>query len=126
MQAVGYDGVWSTEVAREPFFPLLLAAEYDENLTVGTGIAVAFARSPLTMAAAAYEVQAFSRGRFVLGMGSQVRAHIERRFSMPWSEPLGAWLQGLPQGACRWSRCRARRAGRARGQLPLPVRGRTS
>lgn len=99
VEAVGYSGVWSTEVARDPFFPLLLAAEHNESLTVGTGIAVAFARSPMTMAAAAYDLQTFSRGRFVLGLGSQVRAHIERRFSMPWSEPAARMAEFI--GALR-------------------------
>lgn len=98
-EATGYDGVWSTEVARDPFFPLLLAAEHNENLTVGTGIAVAFARSPMTTASAAFDLQAFSRGRFVLGLGSQVRAHIQRRFSMPWSEPAARMAEFI--GALR-------------------------
>jgi len=84
---LGFDGVWTTEVGRDPFLPLLLAAEHLSNVSIGTAIAVAFARNPMTMAATAHDLQAFSGGRFVLGVGSQVKAHIERRFAMPWSEP---------------------------------------
>ncbi|WP_110207784.1 TIGR03617 family F420-dependent LLM class oxidoreductase [Nocardioides daejeonensis] len=83
----GFHGVWSTEVGRDPFFAPLLAAEHAPELTVGTAIAVAFARSPMVTAASAYDLQSFSGGRFVLGLGTQVKAHIERRYSMPWSKP---------------------------------------
>ncbi|RHW28539.1 TIGR03617 family F420-dependent LLM class oxidoreductase [Nocardioides immobilis] len=83
----GYDGVWSTEVGRDPFLAPLIAAEHAPSLTVGTAVAVAFARSPMTVAAAANDLQSFSGGRFVLGLGTQVKAHIERRYGMPWSRP---------------------------------------
>ncbi|MGH3892892.1 MAG: LLM class F420-dependent oxidoreductase [Rhodococcus qingshengii] len=86
-QRIGYNGVWSTEVSRDPFLPLLLAAEQAPNLEIGTAIAVAFARSPMTLAATANDLHAFSSGRFMLGLGSQIKPHIERRFSMPWSSP---------------------------------------
>jgi probable F420-dependent oxidoreductase len=85
-ERIGLDGVWSTEVSRDPFLPLLVAAQ-TSTLLLGTAAAVAFARNPMTMAAVANDLNAFSRGRFVLGLGSQIRAHIERRFSMPWSAP---------------------------------------
>ncbi|BBX03639.1 LLM class F420-dependent oxidoreductase [Mycolicibacterium moriokaense] len=86
-ERLGFDGVWSTEVSRDPFLPLMLAADRSSALQIGTAVAVAFARSPMTMAATANDLNTFSRGRFVLGLGSQIRAHIERRFSMPWSSP---------------------------------------
>ena len=86
-ERTGYDGVWTTEVSHDPFLPLLLAADRSPGLMLGTAIAVAFARSPMTVATAANDLQSLSSGRFVLGLGSQVKAHIERRFSMPWSEP---------------------------------------
>ncbi|MGZ4488894.1 MAG: LLM class flavin-dependent oxidoreductase, partial [Nocardioides sp.] len=86
-EAAGYDGIWTTETNHEPFYPLLLAADRTERLEVGTGIAVAFARNPMTTAAAAWDLQAFSKGRFVLGLGSQIKPHIEKRFSMPWGQP---------------------------------------
>ncbi|MGO3326549.1 TIGR03617 family F420-dependent LLM class oxidoreductase [Gordonia sp. (in: high G+C Gram-positive bacteria)] len=83
----GYDGVWTFEGAHDPFLPLLLAAEHTETLTLGTSIAVAFGRNPLLLATMGWDLQAYSRGRFVLGLGTQIRPHIERRYSMPWSHP---------------------------------------
>jgi alkanesulfonate monooxygenase SsuD/methylene tetrahydromethanopterin reductase-like flavin-dependent oxidoreductase (luciferase family) len=64
----GLDGVWTTETSRDPFLPLLLAADRSRTLTLGTAIAVAFARSPMTVAAVANDLQSFSSGRFVLGL----------------------------------------------------------
>jgi probable F420-dependent oxidoreductase len=84
---IGYDGVWSTEVSRDPFLPLLLAADRSTRLQLGTAVAVAFARNPMSMAAVANDLNTFRSGRFVLGLGSQIQAHIVRRFSMAWSAP---------------------------------------
>ena len=86
-EADGYDGVWAAEVARDPFLPLVVAAQQTRSVTLGTSIAVAFARNPLTLATVANDLQRASNGRFVLGLGSQIRAHVEKRFSMPWSQP---------------------------------------
>ncbi|MCL4422197.1 MAG: LLM class F420-dependent oxidoreductase [Actinobacteria bacterium] len=86
-QEAGYDGVWSPETGHDPFLPLVLAAEHTETLELGTGIAVAFARNPMTMASLANDLQAYSKGRFMLGLGSQIKPHITKRFSMPWSHP---------------------------------------
>src|SRR5437588_3024272 len=83
----GYDGAWSAETGHDPFLPLLLAAEHTERLELGTGIAVAFARNPMNLASLANDLQGFSKGRFLLGLGSQIKAHIEKRFSAPWSHP---------------------------------------
>jgi probable F420-dependent oxidoreductase len=83
----GYDGIWVPETSHDPFLPLLLAAQQTERLDLATGIAVAFARSPMTLAQTTWDLQAASHGRFILGLGSQVKAHITRRFSMPWSHP---------------------------------------
>lgn len=87
LEDVGYDGALSAETSHDPFLPLLVAAEHTERLEVGTGIAIAFARNPMTLANLGYDLQAFSKGRFRLGLGSQIKAHIEKRFSMPWSHP---------------------------------------
>lgn len=87
-EADGYDGIWSPETAHDPFLPLVLAAEHTRTLTLGTGIAVAFARSPMTVANTAYDLNRLSGGRFLLGLGSQIQPHIERRFSMPWGRPV--------------------------------------
>ena len=86
-EACGYDGIWSAETGHDPFLPLVLAAEHTERLQVGTGIAVAFARNPMTLAMTANDLQTLSGGRFMLGLGSQIKPHIEKRFSMPWSHP---------------------------------------
>jgi probable F420-dependent oxidoreductase len=85
-EAAGYDGFWTAETSHDPFLPLLLAAEHTTTLELGTSIAVAFARSPMTLANTAYDLQQYS-GRFVLGLGSQIKPHITKRFSMPWSHP---------------------------------------
>ena len=87
LESVGYDGALSAETAHDPFLPLLAAAEHTERLELGTGIAVAFARNPMTLANLGYDLHAYSGGRFRLGLGSQIKAHIEKRFSMPWSHP---------------------------------------
>jgi probable F420-dependent oxidoreductase len=87
IEAAGYDGLWVGETKHEPFLQLLQAAEATERITVGTAIAIAFARTPMTLANAAFDLARYSQGRFVLGLGSQIKPHIERRFSMPWSHP---------------------------------------
>jgi probable F420-dependent oxidoreductase len=87
MESDGYDGVFTFEGPHDPFLPLMLAAEHSERLELTTAIAVAFARSPMTIATTAYDLQLASRGRFVLGLGTQIKPHIEKRFSMPWSHP---------------------------------------
>jgi probable F420-dependent oxidoreductase len=86
-EALGFDGLWAAETNHDPFLALTLAAEHTERIELGTGIAVAFARSPMTLAQTAYNLNAFAEGRLLLGLGSQIRAHITRRFSMPWSHP---------------------------------------
>ena len=86
-EAAGYAGVWTAETSHDPFLPLLLGAEHTERLELGTSIAVAFARSPMTLANTAWDLQAYSKGRFILGLGSQIKPHITKRFSMEWSHP---------------------------------------
>jgi len=86
-EATGYDGVWTAETSHDPFLPLVLAAEHTTRLQLGTGIAVAFARNPMNLAMVANDLQTMSEGRFMLGLGSQIKPHIEKRFSMPWSHP---------------------------------------
>jgi len=87
MEAFGYDGILTAEINHDPFFPLLLAADRTERVELMTGIAVAFARNPMLLANIGWDLHAFSRGRFVLGLGSQIKPHITKRFSMPWSSP---------------------------------------
>jgi probable F420-dependent oxidoreductase len=86
-EALGFDGLFSTETNNDPFLPLALAAGGTERVELGTGVALAFPRSPMQVAYTGWDLQGLTRGRFVLGLGSQVRAHVERRFSAPWDRP---------------------------------------
>lgn len=84
LEALGYDGLRVAELNHDPFLPLTLAAEHTERIELVTSVAVALSRNPMTMAVLAHDLNAFANGRLVLGLGSQVKPHIERRFSMPW------------------------------------------
>jgi probable F420-dependent oxidoreductase len=86
-EAAGHDGLVTSENQHDPFLALGVAAATTERVALHTGIAIAFSRSPMAVANASWDLQASSRGRFVLGLGSQVRAHNENRFSVPWSAP---------------------------------------
>ena len=86
-EETGFDGLWTSETQHDPFLPLALVAEHTSRIEFGTAIAVAFARSPTTLAHIAWDLARASRGRFILGLGTQVKAHIERRFAMPWEAP---------------------------------------
>lgn len=86
-EAAGFDALWAAETNHDPFLSCALAAAATESIEIGTGIAIAFARTPMTLASAAHDLQELSGGRFVLGLGSQIKPHIEHRYSMPWSEP---------------------------------------
>jgi probable F420-dependent oxidoreductase len=110
LDEAGYDGAWTAEVSHDPFLPLGVAAAATSRISLGTSIAVAFARSPMNTAYLANDLQAASQGRFILGLGSQIKAHITRRFSMPWGRPApqmreyilalraiwAAWNEGAP------------------------------
>jgi probable F420-dependent oxidoreductase len=87
MERLGFDGVWTFEAAHDSFLPLALAAMATTRLHLGTNIAVAFGRSPFSMAQVAWDLQQASGGRLHLGLGTQVRAHVQRRFSMPFEHP---------------------------------------
>jgi probable F420-dependent oxidoreductase len=88
LEAQGFAGAWSFEGQHDPFIPLVLAADRTESIELGTAIAVAFARNPMITAYSALDVQTLSKGRFILGLGTQIRPHIEKRFSQPWSKPV--------------------------------------
>ena len=92
-EAFGFDGVWTNETQHDPFLPLTLVAEHTQRVNFGTAIAVSFARSPTTLAHTAWDLAAQSSGRFILGLGTQVRAHIVRRFGMPWPESVAGLLR---------------------------------
>lgn len=108
LEAQGFDALITAELNNDPFMPLLLAAEHTERIQLMTSIAVAFARNPMILANLGNDLQSYSKGRFILGIGSQIAPHIEKRFSMPWSHPAprmrefilamkaiwGCWYQG--------------------------------
>ena len=87
-ESLGFDAIWTSEKQHEAILPLPLVAEHTQRLHFGTAIAVAFARSPMVLANAAWDLAAASGGRFILGLGTQVKAHIERRFGMTWAPPM--------------------------------------
>src|SRR6201996_5534208 len=99
----GYDACWTGGINHDPFLPLLLAAEHTSRLELGTSIAVAFARNPMTMANVAWDLQAYSQGRFILGLGTQIKPHIEKRFSMPWSRPVARMREFVLALQAIWS-----------------------
>lgn len=110
-EQAGFDCLWTAETQHNPFLPGVMAAEHTRQLKFGTAIAVSFARSPAVMAQTAWDLAELSRGRFILGLGTQVRAHITRRFGMPWPDSVvgklreqiavmrafwSAWQHGTP------------------------------
>jgi probable F420-dependent oxidoreductase len=87
-ESMGFDALWSTETMHDPFLPGPLIAEHTRRLCFGTAVAIAFTRSPATLAYTAWDLAQASGGRFILGLGTQVKAHIVRRFGMPWPESV--------------------------------------
>ena len=92
LEDIGYDGLVVEETKDDPFIVMALAAQATQKLKIGTSVAIAFPRSPTVTAMSAWTLQKLSRGRFTLGLGTQVKAHIERRFGMPWT-PAGPWMR---------------------------------
>lgn len=87
LENIGYDGAFSFEAKHDPFLALAVAAEHTDAIRLGTAVAIAFARNPMNLANLGYDMQSISGGRFILGLGTQVRPHIEKRFSATWSHP---------------------------------------
>jgi probable F420-dependent oxidoreductase len=104
LERLGLDGTFTFEGPHDPFLPLVAAAEHTERLDLATAIAIAFPRSPMQLAQTAHDLQVLSRGRFVLGLGSQIKAHIEKRFSATWSRPA-ARMRELVQALRAIWRC---------------------
>jgi probable F420-dependent oxidoreductase len=106
----GYDGLWVGESAHDPWLQSLCAAETAPDARIGTAVVIAFARTPMLVAYSAYDLARYTRGRFILGLGTQIKPHVERRFSMPWSHPAdrmreyvtalraiwASWSDGVP------------------------------
>jgi probable F420-dependent oxidoreductase len=87
-EAAGFDGIWSSEITHDPFIQLALAATSTQRINLGSAVALSFTRSPMTLAYTCWDLAAMTQGRFILGLGTQVKPHNERRFSVPWSAPL--------------------------------------
>jgi len=87
-EETGFDGIWVSETQHDPFLPGALITENTEKIYFGTAVAIAFARSPATLAYTAWDLAQASKGRFILGLGTQVKGHIERRFGMPWPDSV--------------------------------------
>ncbi len=86
-ESLGFDALWSAETQHDAFLPLVLAAEHTSRIQLGTAIAVAFPRSPMTLAYIGWDLQKMSNGRFIMGLGTQIKPHIERRFGVAWDRP---------------------------------------
>ena len=93
IEDAGYDSVITPEAGHDPFLPLMVVAEHTQRLKFGTGVAIAFPRSPFVTAQIAWDLQRFSGGRFILGLGTQVKGHNERRYSTAWPSPPGPRLR---------------------------------
>ena len=109
LEEMGYSGIQSAETGHDPFLPLAFAAQQTKKIDLITGIAVAFARTPMLLAQIGHDLNATSEGRFVLGVGSQIRAHITKRFSMPWSSPAARMREFILAMRAIWANL-ARRA----------------
>jgi len=103
LEDAGMSAVMSAEIKHDPFFPLLLAAQNTERVQLMTGIAVAFARTPMILANIGHDLNQYSKGRFVLGLGSQIKPHITKRFSMPWSSPAARMREFILAMRAIWS-----------------------
>jgi probable F420-dependent oxidoreductase len=103
LEDLGYDGLITAETSHDPFLPLAIAAEHTTTIELGTGIAVAFGRSPMTLANTGWDLNLYSQGRMLLGLGSQIQAHITKRFSMPWSHPAARMRELVLAMRAIWS-----------------------
>ncbi len=102
-EEVGFDTLWTSETQHDPFLPCALIAEHTRKMQIGTAIAVSFSRSPANLAYTAWDLAAQSNGRFILGLGTQVKAHIERRFGMPWPDsPVGKLREQIEVTRALW------------------------
>ncbi len=102
-EEIGFDTLWTSETQHDPFLPCALIAEHSKIMKMGTAIAVSFSRSPANLAYTAWDLAAQSNGRFILGLGTQVKAHIERRFGMPWPEsPVGKLREQIQVMRALW------------------------
>lgn len=116
-EAQGFDGIGASETRHDPFLSLALAAQATSSVELLSTIAVAFARSPMTVAQTAHDLQAISNGRFLLGLGSQIKPHIEKRFSMPWSRPAARMAEFVQAVRAIWATWQTGEPLRFRGEF---------
>ena len=102
-ESLGFAGLWTSETKHDAFLPLAIAANETERIELGTSVAIAFSRSPMEMAQTAWDLQDLSGGRFILGLGTQVKAHVRRRFSMPWDRPVARLREYIGALRAIWS-----------------------
>ncbi len=117
LERAGYDGGFSFEAKHDPFLPLAVAAEHTRTLELGTAVAIAFARNPMTLANLGWDLQALTGGRFLLGLGTQVRPHIERRFSATWSHPARRMREMVQAIRAIWANWEGQAALRFEGEF---------
>jgi probable F420-dependent oxidoreductase len=102
LEEAGYSGAWSVETAHDPFLPIAAAAGHTNEIELGTSIAVAFARNPMLLANIGWDLQTATGGRFILGLGSQIKPHITKRFSMEWSRPAARMREMIQAVRAIW------------------------
>jgi probable F420-dependent oxidoreductase len=117
LEEIGYDGAFSFESKHDPFLPLAIAAGTTQQLRLGTAVAIGFARNPMVLANVGYDLQVITGGRFVLGLGSQVRPHIEHRFSETWSRPVARMREMVGAIRAIWSAWEGRSKLEFRGEF---------
>ena len=103
LEQAGYAGAWTAETSHDPFLPHMLAAEHTQRIELGTSIAVAFARNPMLLANLGHDLQRYTNGRFILGLGTQIKPHITKRFSMEWSNPAARMREMISAIRAIWS-----------------------
>ncbi len=103
LEKSGYDGVWTSELSHDPFFPLIKAIDATSDIQIGTNIAVAFARNPMIIANIGWDLQDYSEGRFILGLGTQIKPHITKRFGMPWTKPVAQMREFIEAVRAIWT-----------------------
>ena len=103
LEEAGYSGAWTAETSHDPFLPHMVAAEHTERIELGTSIAVAFARNPMLLANLGHDLQRYSDGRFIMGLGTQIKPHITKRFSMEWSRPAARMREMISAMRAIWS-----------------------
>lgn len=116
-ERTGFDGIWLEETSHEPFLGAALACEHTARVSVGTNVAIAFARSPTVLAHLAWDLAALSAGRFILGLGTQVKGHVVRRFGMPWDAPAPRLRDTIRAIRAVWAAWRSGEPLNYRGQF---------